>query len=190
MEPIVSTIEIARPPDEVFRYATDPARFPEWQKDVVSVSMSGSRFVTTRRVGGVNRLFTQEGRTQELCQSRKAPRIGQPHRANLGLRDSQFEVTVAFLGGDHNAGGIDVPAFPRGGSPQRGDNQCGGIEDDGSRAHGGRGPHGCAVTKDEVPVPPSGLAGITKGARHSDFLPLREHRGPSRGSLRLGRSPE
>jgi uncharacterized protein YndB with AHSA1/START domain len=31
----VSTIEIARPPQEVFTYVTDPARFAEWQYDVV-----------------------------------------------------------------------------------------------------------------------------------------------------------
>ena len=33
MPPIVLTIEIARPPDEVFAYVTDPSRFPEWQED-------------------------------------------------------------------------------------------------------------------------------------------------------------
>ena len=31
MSPIVSTIEIDRPPEEVFAYATDPTRFAEWQ---------------------------------------------------------------------------------------------------------------------------------------------------------------
>ncbi len=38
MPPIVSHIEIARPPDEVFSYVTDPSRFTEWQADVVRVS--------------------------------------------------------------------------------------------------------------------------------------------------------
>ncbi len=33
MPPIVLTIEIARPPDEVFSYVTDPSRFAEWQED-------------------------------------------------------------------------------------------------------------------------------------------------------------
>jgi len=37
MPPIVSRIDIARPPDEVFAYATDPSRFAEWQRDVVRV---------------------------------------------------------------------------------------------------------------------------------------------------------
>jgi uncharacterized protein YndB with AHSA1/START domain len=29
----VSSVEIHRPPDEVFAYVTDPARFAEWQLD-------------------------------------------------------------------------------------------------------------------------------------------------------------
>ena len=67
MPPIVSSVEIARPPDEVFTYVTDPSRFPEWQHDVVSVRIEGdgrpgvgSRFTTTRRIGGVERTMTQE----------------------------------------------------------------------------------------------------------------------------------
>jgi uncharacterized protein YndB with AHSA1/START domain len=41
MPPIVSSIDIARPPDEVFAYATDPSRFAEWQRDVVRVRIEG-----------------------------------------------------------------------------------------------------------------------------------------------------
>ena len=67
MSPMVSTIEVARAPAEVFSYATDPTRFAEWQRDVVSVHADapgtpevGSRFSTTRRIGGVDRTMTQE----------------------------------------------------------------------------------------------------------------------------------
>ena len=42
MPPIVSSIDIARPPDEVFSYVCDPARFPEWQHDVVRVRLEGA----------------------------------------------------------------------------------------------------------------------------------------------------
>jgi hypothetical protein len=59
--PLVSTIEIARPPDEVFAYVTDPLHFAEWQNDVVSVRMlAGSRFTTTRRIRGAERTMTQQ----------------------------------------------------------------------------------------------------------------------------------
>jgi uncharacterized protein YndB with AHSA1/START domain len=32
MAPIVSTIDVARPPADVFSYVTDPSGFHEWQK--------------------------------------------------------------------------------------------------------------------------------------------------------------
>ena len=67
MAALVSTIDIAVPPPDVFAYATDPTTFPEWQFDVVRVRMEsgdaatvGSRFATVRRIGGVERSMTQE----------------------------------------------------------------------------------------------------------------------------------
>jgi uncharacterized protein YndB with AHSA1/START domain len=66
MSPIVSTIEITRPPDEVYSYVTDPSRFAEWQGDVVSVRLEGppltvgSLYRTTRRMGRTQRTMTQE----------------------------------------------------------------------------------------------------------------------------------
>jgi len=67
MAPLESTVEIDRPPDEVFAYVTDPSRFGEWQRDVVAVRHEGgrpgavgSRFTTTRRIGGSERTMTQE----------------------------------------------------------------------------------------------------------------------------------
>lgn len=61
MAPLLSTIEIARPPEEVFAVATDPLRFAEWQRDVVGVRvLDDARFATTRRFGGTERTLTQE----------------------------------------------------------------------------------------------------------------------------------
>jgi uncharacterized protein YndB with AHSA1/START domain len=67
MPPIVSHVDIARPPDEVYAYVTDPSRFPEWQHDVVRVRLQGdgpagvgARFTTTRRIGRVEQTTTQE----------------------------------------------------------------------------------------------------------------------------------
>jgi uncharacterized protein YndB with AHSA1/START domain len=64
MAPIVHDIEIERPPEVVFPYVTDPARFAEWQPDVVSARIEpdgppavGARIVTTRRVARTE--FTQ-----------------------------------------------------------------------------------------------------------------------------------
>jgi uncharacterized protein YndB with AHSA1/START domain len=67
MQPIVHSIEIDRPPEEVFSYITDPTRFAEWQYDVESVRIDderppsvGSRFTTIRRIGRAERAMTQE----------------------------------------------------------------------------------------------------------------------------------
>jgi len=67
MSALTHTIEIDRPPDEVFAYASDPLRFPEWQADVLEVHFEGadgrevgSRFITTRRIGPNERTMTQE----------------------------------------------------------------------------------------------------------------------------------
>ena len=67
MDPIVTTLDIARPPDEVFAVATDPTRFAEWQSDVVRVETDrpaplpvGARFTTIRRIGGVDRAIGQQ----------------------------------------------------------------------------------------------------------------------------------
>jgi uncharacterized protein YndB with AHSA1/START domain len=67
MDPIVTTLDIARPPDDVFAVATDPTRFAEWQSDVIRVETDqrpplpvGARFTTIRRIGGVERAIVQQ----------------------------------------------------------------------------------------------------------------------------------
>ena len=64
MAAIMNSIEIDRPAEEVFTYATDPSRFPEWQSDVVNVTIEGNtvgaRFATVRRIGRTERSMTQE----------------------------------------------------------------------------------------------------------------------------------
>ena len=64
MAPVVTSAEIDRPAAEVFAYATDPSRFPEWQQGVVDGHMDGAavgaKCVTTRRIGGANRPSTSE----------------------------------------------------------------------------------------------------------------------------------
>ncbi len=67
MNPIVESVEIARPPAEVFAYATNPTHLSEWQESLVSARpvgdgpvAAGTRFVTVRRVGGRDRQMTME----------------------------------------------------------------------------------------------------------------------------------
>jgi uncharacterized protein YndB with AHSA1/START domain len=65
--PIVAEVNVARPPGEVFAYATDPALFGEWQSGIVSGHIEGdgpaqvgSKCVMTRRVGGAVRTSVSE----------------------------------------------------------------------------------------------------------------------------------
>ena len=67
MAPIMSTIEIARPPEEVFAYVTDPSRLAEWQENVVASRPEGTgppgvgtRAAVTRRIGRRQRTMTAE----------------------------------------------------------------------------------------------------------------------------------
>jgi uncharacterized protein YndB with AHSA1/START domain len=65
--PIVSITDIARPPEEVFSYITDPARFSEWQQGVTGGQLEGdgppsvgSICTMTRRMGGAEHTITSE----------------------------------------------------------------------------------------------------------------------------------
>lgn len=67
MAPIVHTVEIARSPEDVFAYVTDPSRFTEWQDAVVSARLQddgplgqGSRIALTRRFGKREQAMTSE----------------------------------------------------------------------------------------------------------------------------------
>src|SRR6266508_4854187 len=122
MSPIVSTIEIDRPPEEVFAYATDPTRFAEWQHDVVRAQLVeggptavGSRFTTTRRLGGAERTMTQEITQLDHPRSWAAQGVDGPFRAAA-------TVTVEPLSGgarsrvtftlDFHGRGLAVPLQP------------------------------------------------------------------------------
>jgi hypothetical protein len=65
--PIVSSAEIARRPEDVFSYVSDPSRLPDWQESVLSAQLEGggapaegSRAITTRRIGRGERTMTME----------------------------------------------------------------------------------------------------------------------------------
>ncbi len=67
MTAIVESIEISRPPEEVFSYMTDPSRLTEWQESLVSSRLEGggqptvgSRVTQTRRIGRGERTMTME----------------------------------------------------------------------------------------------------------------------------------
>ena len=122
MPPIVSSIEIARPPDEVFSCVTDPSRFAEWQHDIVSVRIEGgspprvgSKFTTTRRIGGVERTMTQEVAEINPPTSWAVHGVAGPIRPNANVtveplnNSTRSRVTFAL---DFEGHGIGVPLVP------------------------------------------------------------------------------
>lgn len=125
MSALTTTIEIARPQDEVFAYVTDPTHFPDWQADVVKVETQegyrpavGARFTTTRRVGGAERTMTQE--VTELSQPRRwvVEGVDGPIRPNasitvepLDAERSRVTFTLDFAG--HGVGVALAPMVRR-----------------------------------------------------------------------------
>ena len=65
MAHVTCTVDIDRPPSEVFPFVTDPSRFGEWQRGVLSGSVAGepavgSTCTMTRKIGGAARESTSQ----------------------------------------------------------------------------------------------------------------------------------
>jgi uncharacterized protein YndB with AHSA1/START domain len=126
MPPKVHSIEINRPPEEVFAYVTDPTRFAEWQYDVESVRIDegrppsvGSRFTTTRRIGRAERTMTQEITEINPPTSWAAHSVAGPIRpsANITIEplnnSTRSRVTIALDFKGHGIGVLLVPVIRR-----------------------------------------------------------------------------
>jgi Polyketide cyclase / dehydrase and lipid transport len=129
MSAIVTITEVDRPAADVFAYATDPARFREWQQGVVDGHMEGpadeagspavgSKCVTTRRIGGANRPSTAELVHIDPPTTWSVRGLDGPIRAAVdvlvepvtGTR-SRLTISVDFTG--HGIGKILVPLLVR-----------------------------------------------------------------------------
>jgi hypothetical protein len=123
--PITASIEVDRPAEEVFAYATDPSRFSEWQKGVLGGSMDsfgtpqiGDRCVTTRRIG-----FSDRPVTSELVRFDPPSRWGVrgvdgPIRAIVAVTvepssDTSAHLTIALDFEGHGIGRLLVPLVVR-----------------------------------------------------------------------------
>ena len=125
MSAITASTEIDRPAAEVFRYATDPTRFGEWQKGVVDGRMDqvgapqvGARCMITRRIGGADRSVTSRLTHIDEPRTWGVQGIDGPIRATVELTvepitktRSRLTITVAFEG--HGIGRILVPLLVR-----------------------------------------------------------------------------
>jgi uncharacterized protein YndB with AHSA1/START domain len=116
MAPLVHTIEVARPPQEVFALASDPLRFAEWQRDVVSVRMLGDgRFATVRRISGAERTIVQRIAHSDPPRSWAARGIDGPIRPHATITveplagGARSRVTFTL---DFEGHGLGVPLVP------------------------------------------------------------------------------
>ena len=126
MAPITNTVEIARSPEEVFAYVTDPSRLAEWQESAVSTRLEGgaapavgSRVVVVRRVGRGERTMTVELAELNPPTSWAVRGIDGPVRGNVkgtveplddGAR-SRVTIELDFEG--HGIGKLLVPLVVR-----------------------------------------------------------------------------
>jgi uncharacterized protein YndB with AHSA1/START domain len=126
MAPIVSIIEIDRPPAEVFAYVTDPTRFPHWQHDVRGVRIDGAgpyavgtRFTTTRRIGPSDREMTQEIAAVEFPHRWAVRAVDGPIRPSADVTvepldgGARSRVTFALDFEGHGAGELLAPMVRR-----------------------------------------------------------------------------
>jgi uncharacterized protein YndB with AHSA1/START domain len=123
--PSTTSIEISRPPEQVFAYVTDPSRFVEWQDGVVSGHLAddgpvavGHRCITTRRIGFAERAVTSEITRLDPPRAWGVHGIDGPIRAVVDVtveaRDGgRSEVTIGLDFTGHGIGKLLVPLVVR-----------------------------------------------------------------------------
>jgi uncharacterized protein YndB with AHSA1/START domain len=125
MPPVITTTDVDRAAADVFAYATDPARFHEWQAGVTEGHLdhpgpveAGTRCLTTRRIGGASRTVTSEVTHVDPPRTWGVRGIDGPIRATVDLTvepltggASRLTIAVDFEG--HGIGKILVPLLVR-----------------------------------------------------------------------------
>lgn len=126
MAPLSTSIEVARPPEEVFAYVTDPTRFAEGQANVVDGHMEGEaphgvgqRCRTTRRVGFAERTMTSEITHLDAPRTWGVRAIDSPVRATVDVaveplderRTARVRIELDFTG--QGIGKLLVPLIVR-----------------------------------------------------------------------------
>ena len=125
MAPIIARTVVARPAAQVFAYATDPTRFHEWQQGLIDGHLDqpgapqvGAKCVTTRRIGGANRVVTSELTHIDAPRTWGVRGIDGPIRATVdvtveALTEISSRLTIAVDFDGHGVGKLLVPVIIR-----------------------------------------------------------------------------
>jgi hypothetical protein len=125
MAPTIATTVVDRPAAEVFAYATDPARFHEWQKGVIDGHLDqdgpaqvGTKCMTTRRIGGAGRAVTSEITHIDAPRTWGVRGLEGPIRATVdlsveALTETSSRLTIAVDFDGHGIGRLLVPLIVR-----------------------------------------------------------------------------
>ena len=104
MSQISPSIEVNRPAGEVFAYATDPTRFPEWQQGVLGghmddpeMSCVGTRCHTTRKIGLTERSVTSEVTHIDPPHTWGVRGVDGPIRAQVSVSVNELDATRSRL---------------------------------------------------------------------------------------------
>ena len=123
MTPTTASTVADRPAAQVFAYATDPARFHEWQQGVTDGHLDqpgpprvGTKCLTTRRIGGANRATTSELTHIDPPRTWGVQGIDGPIRATVyvtvePLTETSSRLTIAVDFDGHGIGKTARPAF-------------------------------------------------------------------------------
>jgi len=125
MAPTIASTVVGRPAAEVFAYATDPAYFREWQQGLIEGHLDppgparvGTKCVTTRRIGGANRVVTSELTHVDAPRTWGVQGIDGPIRATVDvtvepLTETSSRLTIAVDFDGHGIGRLLVPLIVR-----------------------------------------------------------------------------
>jgi carbon monoxide dehydrogenase subunit G len=123
---ISTSIEVNRPPTEVFTYVTDPRRFSEWQEGVVEGHATsdapqsvGDQCVTVRRIGFAKRTVSSRLTRNDPPHTWSLQGIDGPIRAAVDVtvepldNDQRSRVTIEIDFFRHGVGRLIVPLMVR-----------------------------------------------------------------------------
>jgi len=125
MAPVIARTVVERPAAQVFAYATDPTRFHEWQQGLIDGHLDqpgapqvGAKCVTTRRIGGANRVATSELTHIDAPRTWGVRGIDGPIRATVDvtvepLTEISSRLTIAVDFDGHGIGKLLVPVIIR-----------------------------------------------------------------------------